>query len=156
MPPITGPPGPPGGQKKFWEISGIYLCPTHPIGPKKLGRMTSFGQIKSDWKRMSLFKWPCYHNFWPFFAICMFIFHRTEVQTVILRCLTDLNLNWFKSYGLRCNLRPRASSVNSQKITTDKWPFYDQIWPFFCQPNGYLSQNWDSDSHFGVLNESKS
>ena len=67
-----------------------------------------------------------------FFAICVFIFHKTEVQTVILRCLTGLNLNWFKSYGLRCNLRPRASSVNSQKIATDKWPFYDQIWPFFA------------------------
>ena len=83
-----------------------------------------------------------------FFTNCMFIFHKTEVQTVILRCLTGLNLNWFKSYGLRCNLRPRASSVNSQKITTDKWPFYDQIWPFFCQPHGCLSQNWDSDSHW--------
>ena len=48
LPPITGPPGPPGppgDQKNFWEVSGIYLCPTHPIGPKKLGRMTSFGQI---------------------------------------------------------------------------------------------------------------
>ena len=91
-----------------------------------------------------------------FSANCMFIFHKTEVQTVILRCLTGLNLNWFKCYGLRCNLRPRASSVNSQKIVTDKWPFYDQIWPFFCQPHGYLSQNWDSDGHFKVLNESKS
>ena len=45
LPPITRPPGPPGGQKKFWEVSGIYLCPTHPIWPKKLGRITSFGQI---------------------------------------------------------------------------------------------------------------
>ena len=35
----------PGGQKKFWEVSGIYLCLTHPIWPKKLGRITSFGQI---------------------------------------------------------------------------------------------------------------
>ena len=67
-----------------------------------------------------------------FFAICMFIFHKTEVQTVILRCLTGLNLNWFKSYGLRCNLRLKASSSNSQKIATDKRPFYDHIWPFFA------------------------
>ena len=89
-----------------------------------------------------------------FLAKGMLIFHKTEVQTVILRCLTGLNINWFKNYGLRCNLRPRASSVNSQKIATDKWPFYDQIWPFFCQPHGYLSQNWDSDGHFEVLNES--
>jgi hypothetical protein len=28
----------------------------------------------------------------------MFIFHKTEIQTVILRCLTSLNFNWYKSY----------------------------------------------------------
>ena len=32
-----------------------------------------------------------------FFAIYMNTFHKTEVQTVILRCWTGLNLNWFKS-----------------------------------------------------------
>ena len=37
-----------------------------------------------------------------FFAICIFIFHKTEVQTVILRCLMGLYLNWLKSYGLKC------------------------------------------------------
>ena len=54
------------------------------------------------------------------FAICVFIFHKTEVLTVILRCLTGLNLDWVKSYGIRCSLRPCASSANSQKIATDK------------------------------------
>ena len=67
-----------------------------------------------------------------FFAICVFIFHKTEVLTVILRGLTDLNLDWVKSYGLRCSLRPRASSANPQKIATDKWSFVDHIWPFFA------------------------
>ena len=90
-----------------------------------------------------------------FLAVCMFIFHKTEVQTVILKCLTGLNLDWFKSYGLRCILRPRASSANSQKIATDKWSFYDHMWSFFCQLHVYLSQNWDSDGHFEVLNKSK-
>ena len=33
-----------------------------------------------------------------FFALCVFIFYKTEVQTVILRCLTGLNSDWFKSY----------------------------------------------------------
>ena len=61
----------------------------------------------------------------------MFIFHKTEVQKVILRCLTGLNLDWFKSYGLRCSLRLRASSANSQKIATAMWPFYNHIRPFF-------------------------
>ena len=47
--------------------------------------------IKTVRKRMSLYKWPLYDLFWPFFfAICMLIFHKTEVLTVILRCLTVL------------------------------------------------------------------
>ena len=58
----------------------------------------------------------------------MFIFHKTEVVTVILRCLTGLNLDWFKSYGLRCSLRLRACLANLKKIATNKWPFYDHIW----------------------------
>ena len=101
-------------------------------------------------------KWLFYNHLWSFVAICTFIFHKAEVQTVILRCLMGLNFNWFKSYGLRCSLRPRTSSVNSQKIVTDKWLFYDHIWSFFCQLHEYLSQNWDSDSQFEVLTESKS
>ena len=58
-----------------------------------------------------------------FFAICVFIFNKTEVVTVVLRCLMGLNLDWDKSYGLRCSLRPHASSANSQKITTDNSHF---------------------------------
>jgi hypothetical protein len=83
---------------------------------------------------------------------CIFIFHKNEVQTVILRCLMGLSLDWFKSYGLRCRWRPHACLANFQKIATDKWPFYYHIWPFFCQLYVYLSQNWDSDGHFEVLN----
>ena len=52
-----------------------------------------------------------------FVANCMFIFHKKEVQKVILRCLMGLNTNWFKNYGLRCKLRPRASLANFQNIT---------------------------------------
>ena len=59
----------------------------------------------------------------------MFIFHKTEVQTVILRCSMGLNLDWVKSYNLKCSLRHRASLVNSHKIATDKSPFLDHIWP---------------------------
>ena len=33
-----------------------------------------------------------------FFGNYMTIFHKTEVQTVILRCLTGLNHDWFKSW----------------------------------------------------------
>ena len=45
----------------------------------------------------------------------MFIFHKTEVLVVILRCLTGLNLDWFKSYGLRCSLRVHASRRTTKK-----------------------------------------
>ena len=31
----------------------------------------------------------------------VFIFHKTEFQTVILRCLTSLNLNWCKYYDTK-------------------------------------------------------
>ena len=58
-----------------------------------------------------------------FLAMYVFIFHKTEVLTVILRCLTGLNLDWVKSYGLRCSLRPNASSANSKKIAIDKQSF---------------------------------
>ena len=36
-----------------------------------------------------------------FFAIYICIFHKTEVQTVILRCLPGLNSNWFKNYDIK-------------------------------------------------------
>ena len=43
-------------------------------------------------------KWPVLTVFGQFFANFMNIFHKTEVKTVILRCLVSLNLNWIKSY----------------------------------------------------------
>ena len=47
-----------------------------------------------------------------FFAICMFIFHKTEVQTVILRCLTSLTLNWYKRYDKKCKKKKNAKNAN--------------------------------------------
>ena len=44
-----------------------------------------------------------------FFAICLVICHKTEVQTVILRCLTSLNLNWFQRYDEK---RKKAKNAN--------------------------------------------
>ena len=34
------------------------------------------------------------------FTIYILIFHKTEVQTVILRCLVYLYLDWIKSYDM--------------------------------------------------------
>ena len=36
-----------------------------------------------------------------FFANYMIVFHKTEVQKIILRCLMGLNSNWFKSYDTK-------------------------------------------------------
>ena len=51
---------------------------------------------KKPWKFMT-HKWSFFDCFWSFFANFMNIFHKTEVQTVILRCLLSLNLNWIRS-----------------------------------------------------------
>ena len=47
-------------------------------------------------------KWQFYDHFWRFLCKCMFIFHKTEVQTVILICLMGLNSDWFKNYDTNC------------------------------------------------------
>ena len=39
-----------------------------------------------------------------FFANCMSIFHKTEVQTVILVYFTDLKSDWFKGYDKNANI----------------------------------------------------
>ena len=52
--------------------------------------------LNSDRKRILL--WPFQDHFLPIFAI----FHKTEIQEVILRCLTGRNLNWYKSHDTKC------------------------------------------------------
>ena len=47
-------------------------------------------------------KWQFYDHFRQFLCKCMFIFHKTEVQTVILICLMGLNSDWFKNYDTKC------------------------------------------------------
>ena len=54
---------------------------------------------KKSWKFVT-HKWPLLTVFGHLFANFMNIFHKTEVQTVILRCLVSLNLNWIKSYNI--------------------------------------------------------
>ena len=104
--------------------------------------LRSLRLIKTDWKRMLLLN-DCYIAVYGhFFALCMLFFHKPEVQTVILICSMGLNLNWHKSYCLKCSLlRLTATLATSQKIATDKWPVYDNFWPFFHQLYAHLSQN---------------
>ena len=52
---------------------------------------------KKSWK-FKTHRWPFFDCLGSFCAIFMNIFHKNEVQMVILRCLVSLNLNWIKSY----------------------------------------------------------
>ena len=70
-----------------------------------LNRIWKLGVIKTDSKWMFLINdrfTAISGHFFPY----VFIFHKTEVQMVILRCLTSLYLNWFKSYDKKrkCSL----------------------------------------------------
>ena len=112
--------------------------------------------LNSDRKWIGQDKRPFYGLFWSFFANHMIICHKTEVQTVVLRCLTSLNLNLFKRCYIKCKYFHFWTRLTHEKISTDKWPFYDHFWPYFWQLCFHLSQNWGSDGHFEVLNESKS
>ena len=85
----------------------------------------NFGRKKSE--NLSFKNGHFSTNSCHFFANYINIFHKNEVQTVILRCFTVINLDWFKLYGLRCKWRPRRCSANFQKIANDKWPFYYYI-----------------------------
>ena len=51
--------------------------------------------------------WKFKFKKWPFLTICghffgkyIDIFHKTEIQTVILRCSVCLNFNWIKNYDI--------------------------------------------------------
>ena len=54
-------------------------------------------------------------------AIYVNVFHKTEVQEVILRCWTGLYLNWFKSYNKNEN---QAKTQKSPIHYTDLGFFY--------------------------------
>ena len=56
-----------------------------------------FQFCKKKERKFTPHKWPFYDHFWPFPTSYIEVFHKTEVQTVILRCLVCLNLNWIKS-----------------------------------------------------------
>ena len=54
---------------------------------------------KKNWNFLT-HKWPFYDHFWPFFGNYIKIFHKAEIQTVILRCFEGQNFNWIKSYNI--------------------------------------------------------
>ena len=106
-----------------WQGRFIYLtCKLTRYAAKDF--RCSICPLKTIYKRMFLYKCPLYDHSWPFFHHMCDIFHKTEVLTIILRCLMGINIDWVKSYGLKCNLRHRASSVRYTVYThmSKKWP----------------------------------
>ena len=77
-------------RRSFWCAEWVKI----PIGSKVMAKNAnvSISQTWLTYKKIASDKWPCNDHTWPFFANYMFIFHKTEIQTVILRCLTSLNL----------------------------------------------------------------
>ena len=84
----------------FWGTERVKIL----IGSKVMASDVTWGwvQVRQTPKIITTDRWPCAYHTWPFFANCIFIFQKTEIQTVILRCLTSLNLNWYKSYDTKC------------------------------------------------------
>ena len=68
----------------------------------------------------------------------MFIFHKTEVQTVILRCLTSVNLNWYKRHDTK---RKNAKNTNVWFCTKSQKTWNGNIC-VFCH-NFLTNQNLD-------------
>ncbi len=97
-------------------------------------------------------KLPFFDHFWPFVCNYMNIFQKAEVLTVILRCWTGLDLNWFKSYDTKCKYifldLATLEIINGRFLTISKQ--FSAI-----SVHKYLSQNWGSDGHFEILNRSQ-
>ena len=56
------------------------------------------------------------------FAICMFVFHKTEVQTVILRCLTGLNLtSWIYNSCFPSEVLKTTSARKKLNLSMKYW-----------------------------------
>ena len=85
------------------------------------------------------------------------IFHKSEIQMIILKCFTCLNPNLFKSYDINqkyvhiCYFVKKKLKTYVSKVANLR-PFL----AIFGQLHRFLSQNWGSDGHFEVLNISKS
>ena len=67
--------------------------------------------------KMAIF-WPL----WSFFGNYMEIFHKTEIQTVILRCLVCLNPNWIKSNDIKSdNIFFSCLKMHHFRASLPKW-----------------------------------
>ena len=69
-------------------------------------------------------KWQFYDHICPFFANYMFIFLKSKIQTVILRCLISLNLIWYKNFYKKHKKHKKCKFVFLYKIAKErKWKY---------------------------------
>ena len=93
---------------------------------------------------------------WPFFANYMFVFYKTEIQTIILRCLISLNLNWYKSYDKKHKnaKNPNVWFCKKQTCSWQKMARYGQkmtiyqLLFFGSQPNLHGASGYMLDHNF--------
>ena len=84
-----------------------------------------------------------------FFTIFIFIFHKTEVQTVILRSLTGLNLNFSKVMTQNANISILGClhfCILCHNFWTCSAPLKWPSEPQFCKQNG---QKWSKNGNWG-------
>ena len=84
------------------------------------------------------------------------IFHKSEIQMIILKCFTCLNPNLFKSYDINQKYVHICYFVKKElKIYVSKVANLRPFLAIFGQLHRCLSQNWGLNGHFEVLNVSR-
>ena len=107
----------------------ICFCIHHLKGSGTTNRLTyRLIRYKSDYT---------YQVLRPFLAIfceiCMVIFHKTEIQTVILRCLTGQNLEFWKYDSWFPSEDSKLTSVgNKLKLLLKYWFFEAKVGIWIC------------------------
>ena len=105
----------------------------------KLGKFyLSFLAVHNNMYRLIRYKSDyTYQVLRPFLAvfcdICMVIFHKTEIQTVILRCLTGQNLEFWKYDSWFPSEDSKLTSVgNKLKLLLKYWFFEAKVGIWIC------------------------
>ena len=76
--------------------------------------------------------------FLAFFGRLQNVFHKTEIQTVMLRCVMVLILNWFKSYNTN---EKHAKMQKCKKRKNHPKQYMDLFWAFWAFWGFFLTKN---------------
>jgi hypothetical protein len=127
-----------------WKYLPIKFIIIHPKSPSIFKAHVHWLPLTWNWKNVSFNRNARMSNF---------------LVRTSLYGRQNLPLNWLK---IEPTNLPPAHLDHKQCILwfemklTHKGQLYDHFWSFSCYLYVHLSQNWDSDGHFEVLNGSKS